>query len=104
MLTLVQIRSASTSSAAAASLVADYLSFDRRRTARRQYMKAFGGMALLVLLGALFGRVAGNEAGVVIGLLLAPPMLLAAVEFVQWHRLVRRLDGVRTELREVRKS
>jgi len=109
MLTLVQIRpdrieSSRTSSGDTASLVADYLVFDRRRTTRRQYTKAFGGMALLVLLGALFGRVPANEAPVVIGLLLAPPLLMGAFEFVQWRRLVRRLDGVRVDAREVRKS
>jgi hypothetical protein len=109
MLTLVQIRpiridASRTSSGDSAALVADYLSFDRRRTARRQYTKAFGGMALLVLLGALFGRVPADEAPIVIGLLLAPPLLLGAFEFVQWRRLVRRLGGVRAEARESRKS
>ena len=48
MLTLVQIQRSATSSVEAASLVADYLAFDKRRTSRRQYQKAFGGMAIIV--------------------------------------------------------
>ena len=104
MLTLVQVRNAATSSAGAASLVADYAAFDRRRTSRRQYQKAFGGLAIVVLLGALFGRVPADEAAVVAGLLIAPPMILAIVELVHWRRLLRRLDIVRKEVRAVRKS
>jgi hypothetical protein len=104
MLTLVQIQSFSTSSAETASLVADYLAFDRQRTWRRQYMKAFGGMAILVLLGGAFGRVPSNEASVVAGLLVLPPLLLAAIEAIRWHRLVRRLDTLRAEVQTVRKS
>ena len=59
-----------TSSADASSLVADYVAFDKRRTSRRQYQKAFGGMAIIVLLGALFGRVAMAEAAIVVALLM----------------------------------
>ena len=103
MLTLVQIRHAATSSREAASLVADYMAFDRRRTSRRQYQKAFGGLAVIVLLGALFGRVPADEAAVVGGLLIVPPMALAIVELFHWRRLMRRLDHVRAEVRSVRK-
>jgi hypothetical protein len=101
MLTLVQVQQSANSSADAAALVADYLAFDRRRTARRQYMKAFGGMTLIVLMGAAFGRVPAGEAGIVAGLLISPPVCLAAVELVQWHRLVRRLDRVRGDVHSV---
>jgi uncharacterized membrane protein len=107
MLTLVQIQSFNTSntaSAETASLVADYLAFDRQRTWRRQYMKAFGGIAILVLLGGAFGRVPWNEAQVVAGLLLLPPLLLAAVEAIRWRRLVRRLDTLRAQGHAVKKS
>lgn len=104
MLTLVQIQRSAASSTDATSLVADYLAFDRQRTARRQYMKAFGGMALIVLIGAVFGRVPVGEAEIVAGLLILPPACLAAIELVQWHRLVRRLDRVRGEVQSVRKS
>lgn len=103
-LTLVRIRSTGTSSAETASLVADFLAFDRQRTSRRQYMKAFGGMAFLVLLGAAFGRVPVGEAWIVAGLLASLPLGLAIVEAVQWHRLIRRLDSVRAEVQSVRKS
>ncbi|MEO7135259.1 MAG: hypothetical protein ABI024_13680 [Vicinamibacterales bacterium] len=86
------------------SLSADYLDFDRQRTYRRQYMKAFGGMAIIVLLGALFGRVPMNEAWIVAGLLMSAPLALAVLEGIQWRRLKRRLDRVRANLSRVRKS
>ncbi len=76
-------------------LVQDYLAFDRRRAQRRQYMKAFGGMAVLVLIGAAFRRVPRDEAAIVTGLLVAPVLWLAIVELIQWRRLVRRLNDAR---------
>ena len=99
MLTLVQISNMKVPSGDVAALVADYLAFDKRRTSRRQYLKAFGGMAVVVVIGALLGRVPIREAEVVSGLLLLPPLVLAAVELFSWHRLTRRLDRVRAELR-----
>lgn len=96
MFALVQIPTSKTSSADAASLVADYLAFDRRRTSGRQYMKAFGGMAIIVLIGAAFGRVPVDEAWIVAGLLALPPIVIAGIEAVRWRRLARRLDAVRT--------
>ena len=104
MLTLVQVRNAATYSTEAKSLVADYLAFDRLRTSSRQYQKAFGGLAVIVLLSALFGRVPADEAAVVGGLLIALPLVLAIVELAHWHRLVRRLDIVRKEARGIKKS
>jgi hypothetical protein len=103
MLTLVQIGNAHVPSEEAARLVADYLKFDRRRTERRQYLKAFGGMAALVLLGALFGRVALVEAEIVAGLLLSLPLMLAIIEAIQWYGLMRRLRRLRASVQE-RKS
>lgn len=104
MLTLVQIKHSTSSPADTAGLMADYLAFDRQRAVRRQYTKAFGGMAVIVVLGALFGRVPRDEASVVTGLLLAPPVVLAFLEAIQWFRLVRRLDRVRARLQSVKKS
>ena len=104
MLTLVRVQPSARSSADAAGLVSDYLAFDRRRTARRQYMKAFGGMALIVVVGAVFGRVPVGEALIVAGLLILPPVVLAAIELIQWRRLARRLNNVRGEVHSVRKS
>jgi hypothetical protein len=98
MFTLVQIPRSATSSTETSSLVADYVAFDRRRTSRRQYQKAFGGMAIVVLLGALLGRVAMAEAGVVIALLIAPVLALAIIESIQWQRLAHHLDRVRAEV------
>jgi hypothetical protein len=99
MLTLVQIASSPKSSRETASLVADYLAFDRQRTSRRQYVKAFGGMALIVLFGAVFGRVDMHEAEIVTGLLLSPPAALVAIEWFHWRRLVKRLGSARAECR-----
>ncbi len=104
MLTLVRIQNSKTPSVEADSLTADYLAFDRRRTARRQYLKAFGGMAVLVLIGAAFGRVAVREAEIVAGLLLLPPLGLAAIEAFQWYRLKRRLNSIRAEVQAAGKS
>ena len=104
MLTLVHIRNSQASPVVTASLTADYLAFDRRRTARRQYVKAFGAMAVIVLLGAVFGRVVMREALIVAGLLLMPPLALSAIEAVQWYRLKRRLNQLRAEVQSERKS
>jgi uncharacterized membrane protein len=104
MFTLVQIPRSATSSVQTASLVADYVAFDKRRTSRRQYQKAFGGMALIVALGALFGRVDVQEAEIVGALLVLPVLALAVFEAVHWRRLARRLDRARAEVQTVRKS
>jgi len=104
MFTLVQIPRSTTSSVETSSLLADYVAFDRRRASRRQYQKAFGGMAIIVLAGALFGRVAVGEAEVVSGLLLLPVLALAVVEAIHWRRLIRQLGQVRAEAQSVRKS
>lgn len=104
MLTLVEVRRSCTSSADTASLVADYLAFDRRRTARRQYLKAFGGLAVVVLLGAVFGRVPRDQAWSVAALLSILPLALVIIEIVQYRRLVRRLNAIRVQVRAVRKS
>lgn len=104
MLTLVDIQRSATSSADTSSLIADYLAFDRQRASRRQYTKAFGGMAILVLLGGLFNRVPGREALIAAGLLLVVPVSLSVVEALRWFRLVRRLDELRIQTQEARKS
>jgi hypothetical protein len=77
--------------------------FDKRRSERRQY-ESFGGMGIVVLMGALFGRVPADQAAIVAGLLIVPPVALAIVEVVHWRRLVRRLDTARKEAQITRKS
>ena len=104
MLTLVQVRRASSSSAHTAALVADYLAFDHCRTARRQYVKAFGGMAIIVLLGAAFGRVPAEQAWIVAAMLSLVPLALLIMEIVQRRRLLRRLHMLRVETQKIRKS
>ena len=86
------------------TLAHDYLAFDRRRIARRQYLKAFGAMAVIVMLGAAIGRVVLREAEIVASLLLLPPLALSAIEAVQRYRLMRRLNHLRAEVQSVRKS
>jgi hypothetical protein len=97
----IDIPRSDSSSSDTARLISDYFAFDRQRSERRQYTKAFGGMAVLVLLGGVFGRVPRSEAWVVAGLLLLPPLVLAALEIIRWHRLERRLDRVREQLHAV---
>src|SRR5215213_10449474 len=101
MLTLVHIRRAPQSAADTAALIAAYTQFDRRRTSRRQYVTTFGGMAVLVLLGATFRRVPANEAVIVAALLAVPPLILLAIEIVHRRRLARRLDRVRMQVQSV---
>src|SRR4051794_29881620 len=95
MLTLVRIPRSVGSAAATAALIADYTAFDRRRLQRRQYIKAFGGFAALVILGGVFRFVPRREALVAAGMLSAPPGALALVEALHWRRLVNRLEGIR---------
>ena len=106
MLTLIDVRRESHAASAAdsASLAADYVAFDRRRTARRQYVKAFGGMAIVVLLGALFDRVPADQAWIVAGLLSILPVTLLAMEIVQRHRLLLRLNSAQVRSQAIRKS
>src|SRR5215203_3016929 len=78
-----------------AALTRDYLAFERQRTTRRQYLKAFGGMAVLVMLGAVFNRVPRDEALIVAALLSLLPSWLWVAERIRWRRLVDRLDAVR---------
>jgi hypothetical protein len=104
MFTLIHIFPSITSARQTASLISDYLAFDRHRIARRQYMKAFGGMAVMVLLGAAGGSLPPNEALTVSGMLVTPLLVLGVIEMVQWRRLLSRLDEARAEMREVRKS
>ena len=104
MLTLVQIQSSATSASDSALLVADYLAFDKRRTSRRQYQKAFGGMAIIVMVGALLGQVAIHEAEIVSAGLLLPVVALAVLEAISRSRLMRRLNRVRRELQSGRQS
>ena len=97
MLTLVQVRRSCNSPVDTASLTAEYLAFERRRTARRQYVKAFGGMAVVVLIGALFGPVPADQAWIVAGLLSLLPLTLIIMEAVQGHRLHRQLHTIRAQ-------
>jgi len=104
MFTLVHLANSKTRPADAAALLADYLEFERQRTSRRQYLKAFGGLAIIILAGAALGRVPFGEAEIAAGVLIAPPAALLAAELIRWRRLVHRLDRVRAEAQSVRKS
>jgi hypothetical protein len=103
MIARVDIPRSKTSSSETATLIADYAAFDRLRTSGRQYMKAFGGMAIIVLLGGMAGRVPSGQSLIVAGLLALPPVMLAIGEAIRWRRLVRRLDDLRIQMRQVAK-
>jgi hypothetical protein len=100
MLTLVRIPRSSRSAAATAELIADYTAFDRQRAHRRQYVKAFGGLAVVVALGALFRFEPRREALVAAGLFAAPPAVLTLIEAWYWRRLVRRMKALRANVRQ----
>jgi hypothetical protein len=95
MLTLVRIQRSSRSAAATAELIADYTAFDRQRASRRQYVKLFGGLAVIVALGALFQLEPRREALVAAGVFATPPAILGLIEAWSWRRLVRRMKAVR---------
>lgn len=92
---LVRIPRSRGSAAATAALIADYTAFDRQRIYRRQYLRAFGGLAVVVACGAMFGFVPRREGVVVAAFLTAPPSVLAVIEAWCWRRLVRRMKTVR---------
>jgi hypothetical protein len=71
---------------------------------RRQYVKAFGGMAVIVVLGALFGKVDPREGAWVAGLLLLLPAIVVVDEWRHWRRLLRRLGDARLQVQGGRKS
>jgi hypothetical protein len=81
------------------ALNAEYAAFDRRRIMRRQYTKAFGGMAIIVLLGGGFNFVPFAEAQIAAGLLVTPLLCFAMLEAIAWRRLVRQLDRLRVQIR-----
>jgi hypothetical protein len=104
MFTLVRFADSKTTSVDKAALLADYLRFERQRASCRRYLKAFGGLALVVIAGAALGRVPLGEAEIAAALLLAPLVTLLIAESIRWRRLVCRLDRVRAEVQSVRKS
>lgn len=83
--------------------MADYLAFDRQRLQRRQYAKAFIALAVVASLSGLAGRLPLDQAVIFATVLLLPPVALWAIEGFRWHRLLRRLDKIRAEVRDVRK-
>ena len=60
-------------------------------------------MAMVVGLGAVFGRVPADQAWIVAGLLLVLPLALVVSEFLQWRRLMRRLNDMRAHARSRKK-
>ena len=85
-------------------LVADYALFARRRAARRPFLKALLGFAVVLVFGMLVGSLPPGQAELAIGLCLAPAMWLKAEEWIGRHRLRRRLDHARAEVRSAGKS
>jgi hypothetical protein len=81
------------------ALATDYVQFEQQRRQRRQYIKAFTGMTILVLAGAAFGFVPLRQAEVAAALLAAPPVTLGIIDAIGWTQLVRRLTAIRAEMR-----
>jgi hypothetical protein len=104
MLTLVTFVPSTRGVPHAGSLTADYARFDRRRAVRRPYLKALLGFTVVLVVGAIAGRLPAGHAGAAIGACLAPAVWLAAAEWMDYHRLVRRLDRARAAVRSARKS
>jgi hypothetical protein len=98
MLSFSSIPRPARSSSRNAALIADYVQFDQQRRYRRQYIKAFGGMTILVLAGAVFRFVPARQAEVAAGLFAIPPITLGIIEALGWRQLVRRLGGIRAEI------
>jgi lipopolysaccharide export LptBFGC system permease protein LptF len=100
MLTLVKIPRSHRSAAATAALIADYTAYDHQRSYRRQYIRAFGGIAVIVFFGAMF-RFEPRREGLIAALLFAlPPAILGAVEAYHWHRLTRRLKAIHADIQQ----
>ena len=104
MFSLARIPIARRSSRGAAALIADYTAFERQRQRRRQYMKTLGGMALLVLVGGVFGSVPWGEAEIAAVTLATPALVLAGAEAVRRYRLTSRLHQLRADVRLIGKS
>lgn len=104
VLTVVRLAPQRRSSVDSAALLADYFAFDRQRLQRRQYGKAFSGLAVVTLLGGVAGKLPLGQADIAAALLLLPAVSLWAIEEYRWYRLLQRLDHVRAEVRDVRKS
>ncbi len=104
MLTLVTFVPSARRSPQAASLLADYAVFERRRAARRPFLTMLLGLAVVILLGGVVGSLPTGQAEGAIGVCLAPAALLAVSEWIDRHRMLHRLDRARADVRSPRKS
>ena len=100
MHTLVQIARGPRSSVDAATLMTDYLQFDRQRRHSRPLMTTFAGFALLVLLGGAIGSVPRTESFEAAGTFIVPAGALLLANRWRRLRLNQRLDAIRAEIRD----
>jgi hypothetical protein len=102
MLTLVRVRPARR--VADPLLGADFAMFQQRRAARVPVVRGCVGFALLIVLGGVIGDFPRAQAAVGAALCLAPPVGLALIDEYSKTRLFRRLDKLRAEIQDIRKS
>jgi hypothetical protein len=104
MFTAITFHRVEAAAPGAAALISDYAAFDRRRSSRRPFIRAFVGFAVIIMLGGLAGRLPGREAEVAAGICLAPALALIGSEAWGSHRLESRLGELRAKSALLRKS
>lgn len=102
MLTLVRVPARATSTDP--SLVADFVTYERRRAERKPWLAVCFGFAVLIALGAQIGDFPLGQAAVGAALCLLPLAGMLATDAVGRRRLLKRLDRVRKAEPCVRKS
>jgi len=100
MHTLVQIERGPRSKVATASLMTEYLRFDRQRRQSRPVMQTFAGFALLMLLGGAIGSVPRTESLEAAGMFMVPAGALLLANAWRWARLNQRLGAIRAEIQQ----
>ena len=83
-----------------ASLVTDYLAFDRDRRRNRPFIQAFAGFALLALLGGAIGSVPRVESLEAASVFVVPVGALLMLNAWRWASLYRRLHAIRAEIHQ----
>src|SRR6476469_9670037 len=100
MHTLVHIARGPRSSVETATLMTDYLQFDRQRRQSRPFMQTFAGFALLMLIGGAIGSVPRRESFEAAAMFIVPAGAMLLANVWRWSRLNQRLDAIRAEIRE----
>jgi hypothetical protein len=100
MHTLVHVARGPRSSVDTATLMTDYLQFDRQRRYSRHLMTTFTGFALLLLVGGAIGSVPRSESFEAAGMFIVPAGALLLANAWRRSRLNQRLHAIRAEIRQ----